>query len=40
MKAIDNLFIELKEKGTQKDCLETMQTRKELYETLNYKPGT
>ena len=40
MKAIDDFFTELKQKGTQKDILDKMQTRKELYETLKYKPGT
>ena len=39
MKAIDNFFVELKEKGTQKDHLDKMQTRKELYELLGYEPG-
>ena len=39
MKAIDGFFTELKEKGTQKDYLDHMQTRKELYELLRYKPG-
>lgn len=28
MKAIDDLFVELKTKGTQKDFLDRMQTRK------------
>ena len=31
MKAIDNMFIELKSKGTLKDHLDQMQSRKELY---------
>ena len=39
MKAIDGFFTELKEKGTQKNYLDHMQTRKELYELLKYEPG-
>jgi methylisocitrate lyase len=39
MKAIDGFFTELKEKGTQKDCIDKMQSRKELYELLRYTPG-
>lgn len=35
-KAVEKLFQEIFEKGTQKDCLEDMQTRKELYETIRY----
>ena len=36
MKAVEGLFQELKTKGTQRDCLEQMQTRSELYELLQY----
>lgn len=34
-KAIEMVFTEIMEKGTQKDVLSQMQTRKELYETIN-----
>jgi methylisocitrate lyase len=34
-KAIEMVFTEIMEKGTQKDVLSRMQTRKELYETIN-----
>ncbi len=34
-KAIEIVFTEIMEKGTQKDVLSQMQTRKELYETIN-----
>lgn len=40
MKAIDDFFVDLKEKGSQKDFVPRMQTRKDLYTLLNYKPGT
>ena len=36
MKNTENLFIELKEKGTQKDFIERMQTRQELYDLIEY----
>lgn len=36
MKAVDEFLTGLKEKGTQKDFLDKMQTRKELYELINY----
>ena len=36
MKAVEGLFLELKEKGTLKDALGQMQTREELYELLGY----
>jgi len=39
MKAIDEFFVDLKEKGSQKDFVPRMQTRQYLYELLNYKPG-
>lgn len=39
MKAIDEFFADLKEKGVQKDFVGKMQSRKELYELLNYTPG-
>lgn len=35
-KAYENVFNEIMEKGTQKDMLENMQSRKELYETIEY----
>jgi methylisocitrate lyase len=39
MKATDEFFNALKKSGTQKDWVEKMQTRKELYETLDYDPA-
>ena len=36
LKSIESFLIELKEKGTQKDCLDRMQTRRELYDLLGY----
>ncbi len=39
MKAIDEFFGDLKQKGVQKDFVDRMQSRKELYELLNYTPG-
>ena len=35
-KAYENIFKVIKEHGTQKDILSSMQTRKELYETISY----
>lgn len=35
-KAYENIFKVIKEHGTQKDSLSSMQTRKELYETIAY----
>lgn len=35
-KAYERVFTEILEKGTQKDFLENMQTREELYETIDY----
>ena len=37
-KAIENAYKTLKLKGTQKGLLKSMQTRKELYKLLKYKP--
>jgi methylisocitrate lyase len=39
MKATDEFFRALKKSGTQNDWLEKMQTRKDLYETLDYDPA-
>jgi methylisocitrate lyase len=39
MKATDEFFRALKKSGTQKDWVDKMQTRKELYETLDYDPA-
>ena len=39
MKASDDFFHDLKKSGTQSDWLEKMQTRKELYELLDYDPA-
>ena len=39
MKAIDTFVDSLKAEGTVEKCLPNMQTRKELYELLNYTPG-
>lgn len=35
-KAIENVYSLIKETGSQKDALDQMQTRKELYETIKY----
>ncbi|HWO76129.1 MAG TPA: methylisocitrate lyase [Bacillus sp. (in: firmicutes)] len=35
-KAIENVYREIYDKGTQRDFLNKMQTRKELYETIRY----
>jgi methylisocitrate lyase len=37
MKAMENILFELKNRGTQKNLLTKMQTRKELYKLLKYK---
>ncbi|HKZ46386.1 MAG TPA: isocitrate lyase/phosphoenolpyruvate mutase family protein, partial [Thermodesulfobacteriota bacterium] len=37
MKAMENALLELKDRGTQKNLLKKMQTRKELYKLLKYK---
>ena len=39
MKATAEFFAELKRSGTQAEWLDRMQTRKELYELLNYDPS-
>ncbi len=39
MKACDEFFTDLKANGSQKNFVERMQTRKELYELLRYTPG-
>ena len=39
MKATDEFLCGLKEQGTQTAWLEKMQTRKELYELLDYDPA-
>ncbi len=36
MKAIDGFLTYLKEKGTQKDHVENMQTRRDLYDLIDY----
>ena len=36
MKAVDDFLTDLKKKGTQKDYVDKMQTRKELYALVNY----
>ncbi len=35
-KAYERVFAEILQKGSQKDCLDQMQTRKQLYETIRY----
>lgn len=37
MKAMENALFELKDRGTQKNMVKKMQTRKELYKLLKYK---
>jgi len=39
MKATDEFFRALRKSGTQSEWVEKMQTRKELYQTLDYDPG-
>ena len=39
MKAIDDFLDDLVQNGTVENSLTKMETRKELYELLNYKPG-
>jgi methylisocitrate lyase len=39
MKTTEEFFRALKSTGTPNDWLDRMQTRKELYETLNYEPA-
>jgi methylisocitrate lyase len=38
MKAMDSALRELRQKGTQNDIIENMQTRQELYDLLGYTP--
>ncbi len=38
MKAMEDFFKRLKETGTQKDLIDKMQTRRELYNLIGYKP--
>lgn len=40
MKAVEDFLTDLKKKGTQKDYVEKMQTRKELYDLVNYSQFT
>ena len=35
-KAAENIYRSIREKGTQKEVLNLMQTREELYESINY----
>lgn len=39
MKAVDLFFNDLKTNGSQKNFVENMQSRKELYDLLRYSPG-
>jgi len=39
MKAVDSFFTDLKTHGTQKNFLDQMHTRDELYKLLRYSPG-
>jgi len=39
MKASEEFLRVLKKRGTQSDWIDKMQTRKELYELLNYDPN-
>lgn len=39
MKAMDEALSEIREKGSQEDLLDQMQTRDELYDLLHYRPG-
>lgn len=39
MKAIDGFFTDLKAKGSQKEYIDKMQSRAELYKLLRYTPG-
>jgi len=39
MKATEQVLKDLKRRGTQKDWLDRMQTRRELYELLDYDPA-
>ena len=35
-KAAENVYVSLRENGTQKHVVDTMQTRQELYDRINY----
>ncbi|ULT43066.1 hypothetical protein KRR40_05975 [Niabella defluvii] len=35
-KAAQNVYAHIRKDGTQKNVLDTMQTRQELYESINY----
>jgi len=39
MKAVEDMLVELRDKGTLRDAQNDMMTRKRLYEVLKYKPG-
>lgn len=39
MKAVSDMLGDLKKNGSQKNSVEKMQTRQELYSALHYKPG-
>jgi len=39
MKAVDGFFGDLKTNGVQKDYVDKMQSRKQLYDLLHYTPG-
>jgi methylisocitrate lyase len=39
MKAVDGFFSDLKQHGSQKNYVDKMQSRKELYDLLRYTPG-
>lgn len=39
MKAVDGFFTDLKANGSQKNYVDKMQSRKELYDVLRYTPG-
>jgi 2-methylisocitrate lyase-like PEP mutase family enzyme len=40
MKATEKFFAALKRAGSQKECLDEMQTRQELYDLLDYDPAS
>ena len=35
-KAAENVYVTLRQEGTQKNVVDTMQTRQELYDRINY----
>lgn len=39
MQAVDTFLKDLRQNGTQKGSVDKMQTRKDLYKALHYKPG-